>query len=386
VIGNPLALLGLLAVAVPILIHLLGRHQSRIERFPTLRFIGTSRLNPTRRRRISDWPLLLVRMAIVALAALALSQPVLRQRPATATELTRAIILDTSASMYRLTPAGPAASLRAQQVADSLSVGVISSRVETGSPADAIEGAVAWLATRPGLREVAIVSDFQRSGFDSVSLAAIPAGIGISLAPIPVTQTTIPRTAPDLGISTFGGSGDAAGADAAWRAIGRARPPEGDGRIAIIYRAAPMADALSKSTVPIDSTWMARIVAAVEQDPTFASVGPGAIRVGRNGARLAIFVQDDAGSLASAALNQALLRAVSTAPARAESDTATWPAAELSRWQRAPQPGTTGPRTGSDGRLFWALALLLIGLEQWLRSREREAAVTELPASRERAA
>jgi hypothetical protein len=388
--SNPLALLGLLAVVVPILIHLLGRQQSRVERFPTLRFIGTSRLNPTARRRISDWPLLLIRIAIIASAAIALTQPVAWPRSALTTEVSRAVIVDTSASMYRVTAAGPA-SLRARQVADSLANGVASSRIETDSPADALDGAIAWLETRPGLREIAIISDFQRSSIDTANLAAIPASIGIVIPSetrdLHLSDVQIPRfTRDDNSIATYAGPSDVAGADAAWRAVGRQRPPEGDARIAIIYRGHPAADSLLRSTTPIDSAWMGGIVAAIERDATFASVGAKALQAGRNGPRLNLFLRADAGSLASAALNQALLRAISTATPGSEQDTSAWAPDEIARWQRKGQPAAGTGQPVSDGRLFWALALVLIGVERLVRSRARAADVTALPTTQERAA
>ena len=79
---------------------------------------------------------------------------------------------------------------------------------------------------------------------------------------------------------------------------------------------------------------MARIVASVERDPSFAAVGATAVTARRSGSRLAFFVRDDAGSLASAALNQALIKATSSAVPASELDTTHWSAAELASWQR----------------------------------------------------
>ena len=109
---NPWAWLGLLGVALPVLIHLLGRGHARVHRFPTLRFLGASRLLPTRRTRIHDLPLLLVRIGAVALAVAALAQPlVLTAKRARSLDrgLARAIVVDTSASMRRATPGGTSA-------------------------------------------------------------------------------------------------------------------------------------------------------------------------------------------------------------------------------------------------------------------------------------
>jgi hypothetical protein len=190
-IGNPLALLGLLAVGVPILIHLLGRYRSRVERFPTLRFIGASRLNPTTRRRINDRPLLLVRMAIVAAAAIALSQPRFRTGDAGPIATSRVIIVDTSASVARPIATPPDSLVRDVEVAI----------VQTAHPTDAIDGAVAWLSMRTGSREIVLMSDFQRSSTDTAFLR-VADGIGLSVIPseardLLLSEEQAPRFARD---------------------------------------------------------------------------------------------------------------------------------------------------------------------------------------------
>ena len=396
--SNPWALLGLLGIAVPIVIHLLGRHRSRIEKFPTLRFIGTSRLNPTKRRRISDWPLLLVRIAIIAAAAFALSQPLFHHSASSASDLTRVVIVDTSASVSRA-------------AADTLT----GERVTTDSPEDAIPGAIAWLATRPGRREIVLVSDFQRSSIDTSSLAAIPKDVGISVVLSPAKDLLLAnkqvlrgvypersRGAQD-DIGVFAGPADLAGADAAWRAIGRSRPGDTTGRIAIIYRSSPAAASLSRSATPVDSIWMAKVVTELRRDRTLVAAGradrSGALAggdldriterlvAGRVGGRLLLFLSADAGGITSAALNDALVRARSPGVPASELDSTRWSAEQLARWQRAPlaAPGAAGD--ASDARWIWMLCLALIALETWMRSRTRgSAGIAELPEAQDRAA
>lgn len=70
----PAALLGLLALAVPLLLHRLPRRDSLPRRFAALRFIG-AHAAPHRRRRISEWPLLCLRLALLATLALWLAAP-----------------------------------------------------------------------------------------------------------------------------------------------------------------------------------------------------------------------------------------------------------------------------------------------------------------------
>ncbi|NBW66130.1 hypothetical protein EBR44_10255 [bacterium] len=76
--GSAGALAGLLLVALPVIIHLLGKDPATRRAFPTLRFIAASRLLPTRWSRIHDPLLLAVRCAVLAAAVVALSWSRLR--------------------------------------------------------------------------------------------------------------------------------------------------------------------------------------------------------------------------------------------------------------------------------------------------------------------
>ena len=69
---------GLAALVVPVLLHLRRRERERPMRFPSLMFLQRVTITTARRRRITDWPLLLLRAAIVALAVLAFARPVVR--------------------------------------------------------------------------------------------------------------------------------------------------------------------------------------------------------------------------------------------------------------------------------------------------------------------
>jgi hypothetical protein len=215
--------------------------------------------------------------------------------------------------------------------------------------------------------------------------------MGVTLAPIATTNVipsspVIPSAARDLHVSTFIGPSDAAGADAAWRAAGRPRPTDTTGRIAIIYGSATAAP-----VVAIDSPWMARIVTSLQRDPVLAEAAatgrPGArgrdtvvvnwqgnpvVVAGRAGAKLQFEVRDDAGSLASAAFTRALLNAVEPAISGAESDSISWTAEDVARWQRPATPHAGNQRLASDGRWFWLACLGLIGLETYMRSRRPE--------------
>jgi hypothetical protein len=100
----PVALAGLVALGVPLVLHLRRRERERPTRFPSLMFLQQVSVTTARRRRITDWPLLLLRAAIVTLLVLAFARPVIRpRRGALATGGTRRVViaLDRSMSMQR---------------------------------------------------------------------------------------------------------------------------------------------------------------------------------------------------------------------------------------------------------------------------------------------
>src|SRR5436309_15196842 len=99
----PLLFAGLVAVAIPIFIHLIQRERKRVVEFPSLMFLRRIPYQSVRRRRIRHWPLLLLRAAAIALIVAAFARPFLRQS-AVANAVTGGarevvILLDQSASM-----------------------------------------------------------------------------------------------------------------------------------------------------------------------------------------------------------------------------------------------------------------------------------------------
>jgi hypothetical protein len=71
----PALLLGLLGLAAPVVAHLLGRERPREIRFGAMRFLPAAEPSVTRRRAVRDVPLLLVRLALLALLVFALARP-----------------------------------------------------------------------------------------------------------------------------------------------------------------------------------------------------------------------------------------------------------------------------------------------------------------------
>ena len=71
----PLMLLGVLALAVPIAIHLIGRRRARIVKFAALDFLLATKRRTARRFRLRERVLLIVRVIACAALALALAKP-----------------------------------------------------------------------------------------------------------------------------------------------------------------------------------------------------------------------------------------------------------------------------------------------------------------------
>src|SRR5438105_11049233 len=100
---TPFFLLGLGAIAVPVLVHLIQRERKRVIEFPSLMFVRRIPYQSVRRRRIRHWALLMMRAAAIALIVAAFARPFFRQS-AIASAVTGGarevvILLDQSASM-----------------------------------------------------------------------------------------------------------------------------------------------------------------------------------------------------------------------------------------------------------------------------------------------
>src|SRR5919106_1894349 len=103
---QPLLLLGTLATAVPILIHLIYRRRALVHRFPAVRFLLLADKRTARKFRLHQWLLLALRLLAILLLALILARPLLTgedvQAAAALPPQTTVILVDNSLSMqYR---------------------------------------------------------------------------------------------------------------------------------------------------------------------------------------------------------------------------------------------------------------------------------------------
>ena len=100
---NPLYLVAAVAALIPILIHLLHRQRVRTEDFPSLEFLRKMLRRKSKRLRIRQLILLILRTLLILLIAIALARPTLmgKQRGGGHLPTTAVIIIDDSYSMAR---------------------------------------------------------------------------------------------------------------------------------------------------------------------------------------------------------------------------------------------------------------------------------------------
>ena len=419
---QPAAWFGLFALAIPILVHLLGRRRPKPLRFPTLRFLDVSRIVPARRHRVNDVPLLLVRLAIVAAAVAALAGPVFGTRATNPDALARVIVVDTSASMSRRTPGGTTAGDDAQARAQSLAASASASRIVSASTiAPAIMAAVNWLNDQPGRREIVVISDFQAGAIDRSDVASVPADLGVTFVRIEtVAAGEVPGPAIAIGgqtflsrlslertatrtiwiaapagtpvtspLSTLAGPDDRQALGAALEVAAAEGVPgtTTDRQVVVVFPSASERSAITGAARPPADAWMFDTLRTLYEDPLLASFGCGEQRCLD---RLAVSATADAGPSRLVLLpatepghvfSAALLRSAWRAAARPASVTELEPQhlddAVLERWNRAAAPAPAAGASGdeSNARWLWAVVLLLLAIETWMRRSPRPAVV-----------
>ena len=217
----PLLLLGLAALAIPVLVHLIHRERAQVVQFPSLMFLERVPFRSMRRQKIRNWPLFLLRCAALILLILAFARPFFTSSNAVAGGLGGGreivLLLDQSYSMGygdhwaraqaaarqaletlgaddRATLVLFAQSARAgtQATVDHASLRAAIDRAEVGvgvtrfgPPLKLAEG----ILERSELaeREVILISDFQKNAW--VGDEAIEFAEGIVLRPVSVAES-----------------------------------------------------------------------------------------------------------------------------------------------------------------------------------------------------
>jgi len=423
---NPWAWLGAVVLVLPVLVHLFTRRQARVEPFPSLRFIEVSRLVPTRSTRLTDIPLLLLRLLLLLLAVAALARP---SRPggdaATSAAPAMVFVLDTGRADFDSIQAA-----RLIATADRLDSVSRAPRLRlfAQAPREVLDGAVAWIESQGGYGHIAIVSDFRRGALDSLDVAAIPSGIGLSFqpfAPAPGRGDAVPRdrdaasaqlrwiTEDAAGESRSALASGARGVEAVRRAVTTlggvalvdasraASSPSPAGRhVVVVQSTADSAAPLMNGARPLATAWMGDLVAMLARDTTLVSAaarvmasdvptvatdtsfvpflrdgkGSPLLYAAQRDSMLLLVSHIPAAHLASAALllgvSQALVPVKLAVPTSDASATGWW-----ETWDRAAVPDAARStvqgeaNAASWARVLWLLVLLGLAAEYVVRRR-----------------
>ena len=349
----PAALIGVALVALPVVVHLLARHHARVLAYPSLRFLHETQLAALRRRSIQDAAVLVCRMAIIAIAALALAGPVLQTPARTASHAKR-----TSRAIVTIDSSDRSAIAAAAE-------GAFTSATFTRSiVADALADATRWLDRQPpSAREIVVLGDLRRGTIDASDVASVPPQIGLRFVPVAVSPQ------PEQTIAIL------ARRDAVLMRVDR--------QVRLDAEATRVSET-SGAPIPSD---LVTIVAA----PQHADLAAASLRAALDAAvpwtdfeRRVVIMWDGAPELSSGAGTQVVRMPVPDPPASAADavrdvlagvsrpdlkEPVATSAEQLARWTRV--PGTPSPDAPlsdeGDRRWLWAAALALLALEWWLR-------------------
>ena len=237
---TPLFLVGLGALVIPVLIHLIQRERKRVVEFPSLMFVRRIPYQSVRRRRIRHWALLMLRAAAMALIVLAFARPFFRRDAAVIAATGGArevvILLDQSASMgygdhwqkaraaahsvvsglsredkatLVLFSRNAEENMRATSDRTRLDAAINAAKVGSGSTryGPALKLAESILSRSPvKRREAVLISDFQKSGWSGSEDAKFPEGMALtttSVASGNVVNLSVPSVS--FGRAAFSG-------------------------------------------------------------------------------------------------------------------------------------------------------------------------------------
>ena len=219
---SPLFLIGSMAAAVPIVLHLLRREPEPRVRFAAVKLLRGAPVEYTDRRRLRELLLLALRVAARVLLAIAFARPFSPVARASGQADAIVVALDTSASM-----SAPGAFARARQLAAAAIdrtpaaglAGVVTfadapamaaplgpdralarAAIAAASPGfgatryrGALGAAVQALGGRRGT--IVVVTDLQESGWDAGDRAPIPEGVTVEIADVGAVRVNLAVTA-----------------------------------------------------------------------------------------------------------------------------------------------------------------------------------------------
>lgn len=219
---SPLFLAGLLAVAIPILVHLRMRERKTAQPFPSLMFVRRVPHKSFRRRTLQNLALLAARTLAVVLLSIAFARPFFPVRAGEAALLGpvgRVVALDVSASMgyegvFPRALALAEQAVRQSSAGDAVGVLLFSDQAQGVGPpstdhgkalaalleaapgarptrfAPALRLASDWLgALRVDRREIVLITDGQARALPGVSDVSLPPGTTIVVRPVAAPAT-----------------------------------------------------------------------------------------------------------------------------------------------------------------------------------------------------
>ncbi|MCC7034169.1 MAG: BatA domain-containing protein [Acidobacteria bacterium] len=208
---SPWYLLGALAVAVPIALHLFRRRTETVVDFPAVRLLVKSPVEQRRRRRLRELVLLALRVSALVLLAVAFARPYVAGRMLAADTPVTVVAVDTSFSLSnadvfarararaeeavrRAPPAHAVALVAFDETAST----IVEPTTDRGAAVAAVGGlapgasgtrylaalarAVEIIGARAG--RVTIVSDFQQGGWEGAAHASLPDDIELELVSV----------------------------------------------------------------------------------------------------------------------------------------------------------------------------------------------------------
>ena len=214
----PAFLLGALAVAVPIVLHLFRRRTDRVVDLPTAGFVPESTVAQQDRRRLRDLLLLALRVAALLVLALSFARPYLLDDAGRTSVRTTLVVVDTSMSV-----SAPAAWREVQRLARAAvdeapaadAVGLVAfddrgrvvvpptvSRVEVTDAVAALQPTaggtnapaglgVALDALAGGPGRLVIVSDLQQRAWSAAESLRVPEGVDVRVSPVTVAPANL---------------------------------------------------------------------------------------------------------------------------------------------------------------------------------------------------
>jgi uncharacterized protein with PIN domain len=235
---SPLFLVGALAAAVPLVLHLLKRQPEPRVKFPSVRLLRSAPVEHTDRRRLNDLLLLALRVAALLLLTVAFARPFFAFGGGAENAGVRVVALDTSLSMsapgrferaralakQAVDQAGAGALVSVVTFADGAHVSVeptadralARSAIDAAAPGfgatsyrAALNAGTEVLGGRPGA--IVMVTDLQESGWDDASGASVSGSTEIRIADVgallPNLALTAARVSGDHIVATVRNAG-----------------------------------------------------------------------------------------------------------------------------------------------------------------------------------